>query len=198
MHIHFKQISTFTEIRFCHICFSGFPEHLTAWLTKAYWKSRLLDCSDEFSYVNSLIFNLPFHSPFNFLVPLPKNWVTHVPFTEVTECALDVQYRVSPVFNLLLSTSPDHQMVVLCPPLHCHLKQPKQSWVDRKIMAFLLSQKNGSCTRTDLEDMEQGLALDILQNSLLYRGHRFAGFTIRRTFSLLPIWECDSHLWKAF
>lgn len=97
---------------------------------------------------------------------------------------------VSPIFNLLPSASSDHQMMVpdqnvnLCPFLHCHLKQPKQSWLDGKNHGFSpLSQKNWSCTRKDLEDTEQGLALRILQNCLLYSGHRFAVFTIRRTYS---------------
>lgn len=100
----------------------------------------------------------------------------------MTECALGVQCRVSPIFTLLPSASSDHQMVVqsnviLCPFLHCHLKQHKQSQVDGKNHGFSpLSQKNGSCIRRDLEDMEEGLALGILQNCLLYRGHRFAGF----------------------
>lgn len=59
----------------------------------------------------------------------------------------------------------------------------KVGWMEKNHGFSPLSQKNWSCTRKDLEDTEQGLALRILQNCLLYSGHRFAVFTIRRTYS---------------
>lgn len=113
-----------------------------------------------------------------------------------------IQWRVSPIFNLLPSPS---SIIKWCSQtkmlpffLLCTVVWSSISngvWIERNQGCGFSSpsQKNGPCRRNDSEDAEQGLILGLPQKCLCYHSDRFAVFTIKKTASY-----CRMGIWQSY